>query len=586
MKKILTLLLTLIFAVGLISPATITTAYASNGVVMTVDDKEFTDFGEGWLYACSQNVPIKVVLYKDWIAPDRYFNYVHEPVNGVVAYVSATDKGRLYIDGDADFTIDLNGHIIDRGLTEATEYGQVFLLNRGGKLTITDSSEQGTGKITGGYTDGDGGAFYIDNGTLTINGGEISGNKAENGGAIYATNAADSFVYINGGKICNNTASNEGGAIFMYNGYLYVDGGEISGNSAQNGGGIYWESRDIFCLTGGQITGNKATDGGGVYATDWGDIYIGGNIVVNNNTNLSGSEKSNFYLEESDVYLNNAANQEDEVPNKPLTAGAYIGIYSGDENFCVSDSDSRFTEKSVKYLHSDRSSMTICSQYITGNSKHLYRIYYNNNSNVNLPYIKNVQKVNDYVISASCNSNSRTVILMADIKHREKGNFNNIALSELVRFTFNDDNTELWRFNEFRNFTIDQEYMVIGSGGTYVFYTVMFEWVCLGHEDKDGNCACDYCGEYTLTEFTITDYNAETREATVFVTKPGKYSLIFADYEDTRLANVDIVEYDFKEGLNVVPQEITNFTLTSGDKVMLWYDMVDLVPVCDALTLN
>jgi hypothetical protein len=49
---------------------------------------------------------------------------------------------------------------------------------------------------------------------------------------------------------------------------------------------------------------------------------------------------------------------------------------------------------------------------------------------------------------------------------------------------------------------------------------------------------------------------------------------------------VDIVEYEFTEGINVVPQEITTFTLASGDKVMLWHDMVNLVPVCDALTIN
>ena len=33
-------------------------------------------------------------------------------------------------------------------------------------------------------------------------------------------------------------------------------------------------------------------------------------------------------------------------------------------------------------------------------------------------------------------------------------------------------------------------------------------------------------------------------------------------------------------------QEVTNFTLASGDKVMLWYYMVDLVPVCEALTIK
>ena len=81
---------------------------------------------------------------------------------------------------------------------------------------ILDNSSDSTGTITGGNNDGDGGAFYIDDGTLTVIGGKIVGNKAENGGGIY-----------------------------IEKGYLYIDGGEISGNEAKNGGGIYWDSKNV-----------------------------------------------------------------------------------------------------------------------------------------------------------------------------------------------------------------------------------------------------------------------------------------------------------------------------------------------------
>ena len=84
----------------------------------------------------------------------------------------------------------------------------------------------------------------------------------------------------------------------------------------------------------------------------------------------------------------------------------------------------------------------------------------------------------------------------------------------------------------------------------------------------------------------LYNYNSQTKEATVFVTKPSRYSLIFADYENESLKNVDIVEYDFAEGINTVVQEVTSFALASGDKVMLWYDMINLVPVCEALTIK
>ena len=89
-----------------------------------------------------------------------------------------------------------------------------------------------------------------------------------------------------------------------------------------------------------------------------------------------------------------------------------------------------------------------------------------------------------------------------------------------------------------------------------------------------------------MTDFTILNYNAQANEATVFVPEAGKYTLIFADYDGNKLENVDIVEYDFNEGINVIQQEVRSFTLANGDKVMLWYDLINLVSVCDALTIK
>ena len=109
------------------------------------------------------------------------------------------------------------------------------------------------------------------------------------------------------------------------------------------------------------------------------------------------------------------------------------------------------------------------------------------------------------------------------------------------------------------------------------------EWICSKHTDADNDGICDDCREYFFLNTTIVNYNAQTKEATVFVTNPDRYSLIFADYENDQLANVYIVEYDFIEGINIIPQRIANFTFVSVDKVMLWYD---LVPVCGALTIK
>ena len=89
--------------------------------------------------------------------------------------------------------------------------------------------------------------------------------------------------------------------------------------------------------------------------------------------------------------------------------------------------------------------------------------------------------------------------------------------------------------------------MVRSSEGTYLVLSVCVEFVCIQHEDDDGDFICDYCNEFSLTEFTISDYNKDVTSAIVFAPSDGRYSLVFADYENGILKNVDIVEYDFKK---------------------------------------
>lgn len=84
----------------------------------------------------------------------------------------------------------------------------------------------------------------------------------------------------------------------------------------------------------------------------------------------------------------------------------------------------------------------------------------------------------------------------------------------------------------------------------------------------------------------IIAYNKNSKEIVADIKEAGKYVVVFADYEGNRLVNMDIVEYEFTEGINVVPQEVTSFALGSGDKVMLWSDMIHFVPICDALTVE
>ena len=179
-------------------------------------------------------------------------------------------------------TLDLNGYGIKR-----TGSGRVFYIGGSGNLTINDSNpdaehkytlsneyngaglatldeENGTitvngGYITGGNGENEGGAIYVD-GHLTINGGNLIGNRANShGGAIKAQESSAS-VTMNGGRICYNTFNYQG-ALTIGNSTLRLYGGEVSHNRSFGNGRWHTGGVDIcggtFYLHGAPIiTGN------------------------------------------------------------------------------------------------------------------------------------------------------------------------------------------------------------------------------------------------------------------------------------------------------------------------------------------
>ena len=213
----------------------------------------------------------------------------------------------LTIPDGKSITIDLAGCTLNRNLDEAEEEGNVITVNGG--LTVTDSV--GGGVITGGSNTGTGGGIFVegtftlDGGTVsgnkgtygggvqigfgatfTMNGGTISGNEATYGGGVYSEdeftmkagtireNKADNKgggVYsesdfeMKGGKICDNTADDEGGGVYS-EADLTLTNAEISGNYAEwDGGGVSICGSGSFVMTNSRITGNTAdVDGGGV----------------------------------------------------------------------------------------------------------------------------------------------------------------------------------------------------------------------------------------------------------------------------------------------------------------------------------
>lgn len=132
-------------------------------------------------------------------------------------------------------TLDLNGFVL-----RMTEKDSVIKVEQGGELTIADSGKDTAHK----FDQNTAGLWELNsNGSETVNGGIITGGKAQKGGGVYVAP---------GGK-------------------LNMTGGSIVGCQARYGGGVYLDNNDQtgepseFTMTSRSIIGCTASDyGGGV----------------------------------------------------------------------------------------------------------------------------------------------------------------------------------------------------------------------------------------------------------------------------------------------------------------------------------
>jgi hypothetical protein len=75
--------------------------------------------------------------------------------------------------------------------------------------------------------------------------------------------------------------------------------------------------------------------------------------------------------------------------------------------------------------------------------------------------------------------------------------------------------------------------------------------------------------------------------AVVYAREAGTYSVIFVDYEDDNLNNAEIVKVTLAKGeAKTVARKNTSYTLSEGDMVMMWKDMTNIVPACEALLIT
>ncbi len=164
------------------------------------------------------------------------------------------------------------------------EKGGSFVMEGG---TIRDNVV--TGQKTGSDFDGRGGGIH-NRGEVWIQGGAITGNIArgyrsgENaggfGGAVYNQNR----LRITGGIIRNNQASFAGGAVYTNEeSQVSLEGGEIYENRAedQRGGGIYISASSQVKVSGGRVRDNTARHGSQIFlsSTSSGILSVSGGKI-------------------------------------------------------------------------------------------------------------------------------------------------------------------------------------------------------------------------------------------------------------------------------------------------------------------
>lgn len=276
--------------------------------------------------------------------------------------VNASKGGGVFVAGNTKFTL-TGGNIINN--TASAKGGGVYVNNNG---TFIMSG----GKIGGKEDDGNtasstsenvhGGGVYSE-GTVTMNGGEISYNKATTsgtgkiayGGGVCASGANSTFTMSGTAKVSNNSATSTGtltlgggvcvtgqATFTMESGAVTentvsssstgtsfgagvcvnnntnnntnnktstftMTGGTISGNclSSSGNGNVYGGGVGLreplveFTMRGGTITGNTATNGGGVYVYN----KEGSTFSVSGNPTITGNIGKNRAA--NNVYLAN-----------------------------------------------------------------------------------------------------------------------------------------------------------------------------------------------------------------------------------------------------------------------------------------
>ena len=206
----------------------------------------------------------------------------------------------IYVDGGKEIRL----NIVELSSNKGSDGGAIYLSGQSG----TNFTTEGTTTISSNYSDGLGGAIYVNGGsvilnipTITDNGKDKSGVvKTQKGGAIYVAGAGSGFTAIGNAIIQNNCSITEGGAIYVDGGNVNMADNTISGNNSKDGGAIY--ANGSVNITGNStMSGNSATNNGGVIYVNGGDIKTKNNTMLLNISNNHAKNGGAFFVNSGNI---------------------------------------------------------------------------------------------------------------------------------------------------------------------------------------------------------------------------------------------------------------------------------------------
>jgi hypothetical protein len=292
MKKIFVMIMTICLMASALCVTTFAEEAPAAGTVLRVrrqsgnNEPEFVadydDFEEGWNEAMEladdTDDRIIVDLYSDWIADDEG-RFSDDYWNG-----SGFKHDTIYFQDGIEFTLNMNGHTINRGLTDSEADGEVMYIDSGSNIVINN------GTITGGRTSNGAGGIHVNGAYLYLNDVRVVDNKGlveDYGGGIALY--GHSNLVMNGGELGDNYADYRGGAVYL-------------GDS-----GISAEFNDVKIYNNGSYNGNYK---GGAVAYAYGENctlkFTNCEMWANSGADLivTIEDNSNVYMYGCDIHDN------------------------------------------------------------------------------------------------------------------------------------------------------------------------------------------------------------------------------------------------------------------------------------------